>query len=136
MSAPARPRILVIDDNPLNVKLTTVTLEAHGFEVATATDGESALAAIRSDPPVLAYADIQLPDIDGLELARLIKSDPATAGVLVIALTAYAMREDRARAYAAGCDGFVTKPIDTRTFGALTDDFLRAAWGGSAVHAA
>jgi CheY-like chemotaxis protein len=117
-------RILVIDDNPLNVKLTTVTLAAHGFEVSTAVDGQSALEAIRKDPPALAYTDVQLPDIDGLELARMIKSDPATAGVIVIALTAYAMPDDRARAFAAGCDGFVTKPIDTRTLGALTDSYL------------
>ncbi len=136
MSKPDHPRILVIDDNPLNVKLTQVTLAAHGYEVATAVDAATALALIRSDPPAIAYTDIQLPDMDGLELARLIKSDPATARVVVVALTAYAMPEDRSRAYEAGCDGFVTKPIDTRTFGALTAAFIRAANAHSRAHAA
>ena len=121
----ALPRILVIDDNPLNVKLTELTLAAHGFEVSTAVDAESGLEAIRNDPPELAYTDVQLPDMDGLELVRLIKSDPQTAGVVVIALTACAMPDDRARAMEAGCDGFIAKPINTRTFGAATEEFLR-----------
>jgi CheY-like chemotaxis protein len=119
-----RPKILVIDDNPTNLKLASAVLTADGFDVCTAPDAASALAAVRHDRPALAYCDVQLPDMDGIELARQIKSDPATADVIVVALTACVMESDRARAFAAGCDGFIAKPIDTRTLGSDTERFL------------
>jgi two-component system, cell cycle response regulator DivK len=125
------PKILVIDDNATNLKLASVVLEADGFDVRTASDAASALAAVRGeDRPALAYCDIQLPDMDGIELARQIKSDPRTAGVIVVALTACAMEEDRRRAFAAGCDGFIAKPIDTRSLGSDTHRFLQARSDG------
>ena len=124
MNGIAARRILVIDDNETNLKLASTVLKAEGFDVTTAIDAASALAAVRDDPPELAYCDVQLPDMDGIELARQIKSSPDTAGIVVVALTACAMESDRRRAFAAGCDGFITKPIDTRTLGSETLRYL------------
>ena len=122
----ATTSILVIDDNATNRKLASLALRADGFEVSTAPDGESGLAAVRADHPALVYCDIHLPGIDGLEVTRLIKRQPDTAGTVVIALTAFAMPADRERALDAGCDGFLAKPIDTRSLGFVTDQFLAA----------
>jgi len=106
--------ILIVDDNAANLKLARVLLRAEGYEVRTATDAEEALAILREFAPALVLMDIQLPGMDGLELTRRLKADPATAGLTIIALTAYAMKGDEERARAAGCDGYVAKPIDTR----------------------
>jgi CheY-like chemotaxis protein len=122
-----RPRVLVIDDNPTNLKLASAVLEADGFEVTTACTAKAALESIRHHRPALAYCDIQLPDADGVDLAHMIKTDPDLRGIVVVALTAFAMDADRNRALAAGCDGFIAKPIDTRTFGTATRRFLDAA---------
>jgi CheY-like chemotaxis protein len=118
-------RILVIDDNPTNLKLASLVLRADGFDVCTAVDGASALVALREQRPALVITDVHLPDTDGLELTRLIKGNPETAGVVVIALTASVMAEDESRAFAAGCDGFMVKPFDTRTLGSTVDRYLR-----------
>jgi CheY-like chemotaxis protein len=107
-------RILIVDDNPTNLKLVAYLVRSKGYEVVTAPDAEAALASIRAQPPVLILMDVQLPGIDGLELTRRLKADPATAGILIVAVTAYAMKGDQDKALAAGCDGYVTKPIDTR----------------------
>ena len=107
-------RILIVDDNATNLKLTAYLVKAKGYEVMTATDAETAVAAIREHPPQLILMDVQMPGIDGLELTRRLKADPATAGILIVAVTAYAMKGDQDKAMAAGCDGYVTKPIDTR----------------------
>ena len=107
-------RVLVVDDNPTNLKLVAFVVRSHGYEVDTASDAASALAALRAHKPAVVLMDLQLPGIDGLELTRTIKSDPAFAGVAIVAVTAYAMKGDRERALAAGCDDYVTKPIDTR----------------------
>jgi CheY-like chemotaxis protein len=108
-------RILIVDDNPTNLKLVAYLVKAKGYEVVTAPDAESAVAAIREQPPALILMDVQLPGIDGLELTRRLKRDPATSKILIVAVTAYAMKGDQDRALAAGCDAYVTKPIDTRT---------------------
>ena len=118
--------VLVIDDNPTNRKLMSLALRSDGFDVRTAPDGESGVEAVRSARPVLVYTDIQLPGIDGLEVAARIKSDRELCDTIVIALTAFAMPIDRTRALEAGCDGFVAKPIDTRSFGFTTDQFIVA----------
>lgn len=131
MTGAPRPKILVIDDNLINLKLASAVLRADGFEVSTAVDAAGAMLALRRERPALAYCDVQLPDADGIELARQIKSDPETAGVIVVALTAFAMETDRARALAAGCDGFISKPIDTRTLGRDTHRFLAERNGGT-----
>ena len=108
-------RVLIVDDNPTNLKLIAYLVKANGYEVDTASDAESALAAIAVKPPRVILMDLQLPGIDGLELTRRLKADPATKDIAVIAVTAYAMKGDQEKAAEAGCDDYVTKPIDTRT---------------------
>jgi CheY-like chemotaxis protein len=107
-------RILIVDDNPTNLKLVTYLVRANGYEVDTAGDAEQAVAAIAANRPALILMDLQLPGIDGLELTRRLKADPATRDIKIIAVTAYAMKGDQEKALAAGCDAYVTKPIDTR----------------------
>jgi CheY-like chemotaxis protein len=107
-------KILIVDDNPTNLKLVAYLMKASGYEVSTAIDADAALADIRAKPPSLILMDLQLPGIDGLELTRRLKSDPATRGIIIVAVTAYAMKGDQDKAIAAGCDDYVTKPIDTR----------------------
>jgi CheY-like chemotaxis protein len=107
-------RVLIVDDNPTNLKLVAYLVKANGYEVDTAGDAESALAAIRANRPQVVLMDLQLPGVDGLELTRQLKADPATHDIAIIAVTAYAMKGDREKALAAGCDDYVTKPIDTR----------------------
>lgn len=109
--------ILVVDDNAVNRKLASVTLAAEGYEVRSACDAEEAIAAIAESQPRLILMDLQLSGMDGLELTRRLKARPATRDVVVIAVTAYAMKGDEERARAAGCDGYLTKPIDTRALG-------------------
>ena len=120
----AGERILVVDDNELNLKLLRVTLLGEGYDVATARQAEETLASLEQVVPRLILMDIQLPDIDGLELTRRIKADPRWADVPIVAVTSYAMKGDRERALAAGCEEYVTKPIDTRTFPALVAHIL------------
>ena len=111
---PGEP-ILVIDDTPVNLKLTRLVLLNEGYPVEIANDAEEAIEILKKYRPRLILVDIQLPGMDGLELTRRLKSDPQTSDILVVALTAYAMKGDEQRAREAGCDGYITKPIDTRT---------------------
>jgi PAS domain S-box-containing protein len=106
------PTILIVDDNPANLKVARIALEGEGFAIRIATDGHAALDAIAAARPDLILMDIQLPGIDGLELTRRLKADPATRDVPIIAVTAYAMKGDREKALAAGCNGYLAKPID------------------------
>jgi two-component system, cell cycle response regulator DivK len=119
--------ILIVDDHPTNLKLARVLLAAEGYAVCTAEDASQALAAVQECHPRLILMDIQLPGMDGLELTRRLKADPATQDIVVIALTAYAMKGDDERALAAGCDGYVSKPINTRTLPAIVAGYLQAA---------
>jgi two-component system, cell cycle response regulator DivK len=107
--------ILIVDDNLANMKLVRVLLSSEGYDVHTALDAQQALTELRSSRPDLILMDIQLPGMDGLELTRRLKSDPATRDIKIVGLTAYAMRGDQERILAAGCDGYIPKPIDTRT---------------------
>ena len=111
----AGERILIVDDNATNLKLVAYLMRANGYDVETALDAESALEALRVHRPEVILMDIQLPGIDGLELTRRLKADPATRDIVIIAVTAYAMKGDQDKALAAGCDDYITKPIDTRT---------------------
>jgi CheY-like chemotaxis protein len=111
----AGERILIVDDNATNLKLVAYLMKANGYVVDTALDAEFALEAIRAHRPDVILMDIQLPGIDGLELTRRLKADPATRDIVIIAVTAYAMKGDQAKALQAGCDDYITKPIDTRT---------------------
>lgn len=111
----AGERILIVDDNAINLKLVAYLMKANGYVVETALDAESAIDAIRANHPDVILMDIQLPGIDGLELTRRLKADPKTRDIVIVAVTAYAMKGDQAKALAAGCDDYITKPIDTRT---------------------
>jgi CheY-like chemotaxis protein len=119
-------RILIVDDNPTNLKLVTYLMQQHGYEVTTAGDANDAMASIRSTPPDLILMDVQLPGIDGLELTRRLKADPLTKPILIIAVTAYAMKGDQEKARDAGCDDYVTKPIDTRALPQVVAKHLAA----------
>ncbi len=114
----------MVDDTPVNLKLTRMLLEHEGYKVRTAASAEEALQVLEEFHPRLVLADIQLPGIDGLEMTRRIKAEPRNADMLVVALTAYAMKGDEEKARAAGCDGYITKPIDTRELGARLRAYL------------
>lgn len=117
--------ILIVDDNPLNLKLARVVLQSEGFEVFAAESVPEAREAIARVRPRLILMDIQLPGLDGLAFTRELKASPSTESIVVVALTSYAMRGDRERALASGCQGYLSKPIDTRTFGQTVTSFLR-----------
>lgn len=119
--------ILIVDDNPTNLKLARVVLAAEGYEVRVAVDAEEALAMLDGFHPRLVLMDLQLPGMDGLTLTRRLKQAPATCDVVVLALTAYAMKGDEEKAREAGCDGYITKPIDTRTLPVVIAGVLAAA---------
>jgi two-component system cell cycle response regulator DivK len=116
-TAPDKP-LLLVDDNPQNLRLARFLLRSAGWVVHTAESAEQAIDLLASIQFSLALVDIQLPGMDGLELTRRIRNTPACSGLPVVALTAYAMRGDEERMLAAGCDGYIAKPIDTRTFAA------------------
>src|SRR5205823_5979362 len=116
------PLILVVEDNLAKQLLTTMVLSRDGFETAVAESAEDALVFMKSRRPDLILMDVQLPGMDGLTFASSLRFVPEAVGVPVVALTSHAMRGDRERAMAAGCVGYLSKPIDTRT---LSDE-LRA----------
>jgi two-component system, cell cycle response regulator DivK len=107
-------RILVVDDNLTNLKLMQLLLTRAGFDVHPSARADEALTMLRSMTPDLILVDLQLPDVDGLTLTRQLKADPATRDIPIVAVTASAMKGDEEKARAAGCDGYLTKPIDTR----------------------
>ena len=117
--------ILIVDDTPVNLKLTRILLVNEGYAVMTAASAEEALELLRSYRPRLILADIQLPGMDGLEMTRRVKQNEATRDIAVVALTAFAMKGDERKAMDAGCDGYITKPIDTRTLGERIRQLLR-----------
>lgn len=116
--------ILVVDDNPINLQLLVMLLRARGYEVDTAGSGEEMRAALARRLPRVVLMDLQLPGVDGLTLTRELKADPATREIPVIAVTAYAMKGDEEKALAAGCDGYLTKPIDLERVLALVARLL------------
>ena len=108
-------RILIVDDNALNRKLASELLEIEGYEISTCDDAEEVLQCLAgAGLPDLILMDISLPGMDGLTLTRQLRSEPRMAGVVIVALTAFAMKGDEQKALDAGCDGYITKPIDTR----------------------
>ena len=120
-------RVLVVDDHELNLKLLQRVLELGGHDVLTASSLGAAEEMLSRQLPALIVLDLQLPDGDGLDLARRLKATPQTASCVILACTAEAMQGDAERALAAGCDAYVSKPIDTREFSALVDELLRRA---------
>lgn len=110
------PTVLVVEDNEMNMQLVEYLLEEGGYGILKATSGEDALEEAKKKLPDLILMDIHLPGMDGLAVVRQLKDDPRTAAVPVLALTAHAMRGDRDRFLQAGCDGYISKPIDVATF--------------------
>jgi CheY-like chemotaxis protein len=108
--------ILVVDDNPTNLKLVADVLGFEGYCIHTATDAKKAQEVVRQSPPDLILMDIGLPDMDGLALTRILKTAEETSHIRIVALTAFAMKGNQEKAIAAGCDGYIIKPIDTRAF--------------------
>jgi len=108
--------VLIVEDNPANMTLAIFLLESAGHSVLCATNAESGLALAREAQPQLVLMDIQLPGIDGLEATRLLKQGETTRGIPVIALTALAMKGDEERIRAAGCDGYIAKPLAYKDF--------------------
>lgn len=106
--------ILVVDDNPTNLKLVSDVLAFEGHEVLKALDAEAAQVVLSDKIPDLILMDIALPGMDGLTLTRQLKADARTRQIRIVALTAFAMKGDKQKALDAGCDGYITKPIDTR----------------------
>ena len=118
-------RILVIEDSPVNMALTVAILENAGHVVLQADHAGEGMEMARRERPDLVLMDIQLPDIDGLAATRMLKADPRTAHLPVIALTAFAMKGDEDDTRAAGCDGYVTKPIRYKEFLAEMDAVMK-----------
>ena len=134
-------RILIIEDNPANMKLASLLLEKAGHAVLRAVDAEAGLALSRSNQPDLILMDIQLPGMDGLAATVLLKQDPATAAIPIIALTAMAMKEDEEKTRVAGCDAYIAKPLRYQELYAAIDTLLpkrepQAAGGSNPLHQA
>ncbi|MEX2577451.1 MAG: response regulator [Verrucomicrobiales bacterium] len=108
--------VLLIEDNEQNRYLATFLLESRGFRVVSATDGLSGIESAKESPPDLILLDIQLPIIDGYEVARRLRAEPGLSRIPVVAVTSYAMSGDREKALRAGCDGYLEKPINPETF--------------------
>ena len=122
-----RRKILVVEDNDMNMQLVEFLLEEGGYDIVKATSGEEALALTREsngNAPDLILMDIHLPGMDGLSVVRAMKEDARTARIPILALTAHAMRGDRDRFLEAGCDGYISKPIDVKTFVASIERYL------------
>jgi CheY-like chemotaxis protein len=120
-------KILIIEDHPLNLELARDLLEANGFVVYPARAAEEGLRIAREVLPDLVLMDIGLPGMDGLSATKDLKADPATRHLTVVGLTAHAMKGDTEIALKAGCDGYLTKPIDTRTFVETVTRFITHA---------
>ena len=117
-------RILLVDDNPTNMKLISTTLKYAGHTVFNSMNAEEALEALREPHFDLILMDIALPGMDGLTLTKKLKADERTRHIPIVALTAFAMKGDDQKAFAAGCNGYITKPINTRLFAQQLAEFL------------
>lgn len=116
--------ILIVEDNPLNLELARDILEAQGFEVVSAGNADECYELLARRLPDLVLMDIQLPGKDGLQITRELRANPRTRDLLIVAMTAHAMVEDARRVAEAGCDGYLTKPIQTRTLAMQVEAFL------------
>ncbi len=116
--------ILIVEDSAMNRKLVTTILQPHGYNLLIAVDGEQAIEIATRELPDLILMDMQLPKISGYDAAQVLKSQPGTAHIPIVALTAHAMENERERAMASCCDGYITKPINTRAFPDLMRQYL------------
>ena len=121
--------ILVVDDNPENLKLARLTLQGEGYEVYIAADAVEAMEILERIIPRLILMDLQLPGMGGLALTRRLKGEPRWRDIVIVALTAYAMKGDEEKAREAGCDGYIAKPIDVDTFPGLVAAYLEPRTG-------
>ncbi len=119
-------RVLVVEDNERNLKLVRDVLQYAGYEIIEARTGEEGVELAQSRSPDVILMDLQLPDIDGMEALRRIRKSPVTADVPVVAVTAFAMQDDRARVFDAGFDGYLEKPLSVRELPAQVQQFLTA----------
>ncbi len=120
-------RLLLIEDNEQNRYLVTYLLEARGWKVVHASDGPAGLKLTASTDPAIILLDIQLPGMDGYSVARALRENPALLSVPIIAVTSYAMTGDRDRCIAAGCSGYIEKPLDPDTFCSEVERYLGSA---------
>lgn len=118
------PRVMVVDDNAMNNELVSFILGAADFDVDVAVDAAQAQARLPEFRPELILMDIQMPGMSGLELTQLLKSNPSTRHIVVVAFTAYAMKGDEAKLREAGCDGYISKPINVATFARSVRTYL------------
>jgi CheY-like chemotaxis protein len=116
--------LLIVDDNPENLKLILMILASSGYELVTAADALQAIHAIELRIPDLILLDLQLPGMDGLELTRRLRARPRTRAIPIVAVTAYAMKGDESKARDAGCDGYLVKPVDKRLLREVVKRYL------------
>ncbi len=121
-----KEKILVIEDTPVNMELVTDLLEVAGYQVIQAENAETGIERARAEAPDLILMDVGLPGMDGLTAAGILKRDQLTKDIPIIALTSHAMKDDKERIMAAGCDGYITKPIDTREFPKMVGRFINS----------
>jgi len=119
-------RILIVEDDPKNLKLFRDLLQRFGFETVEATDGEQGVELAMTAKPDLIFMDIMMPKMDGLEATRIIKANTATKHIPIIALTSFAMKGDKERAFGVGCDAYITKPVDIRELMKVVEHFCQA----------
>lgn len=117
-------KILIVEDNELNMKLFNDLLQAHGYETLQSKDGKEALKLARDNMPDLILMDIQLPEISGLEITRMLKEDPGLKHIPIIAVTAFAMKGDEEKIREGGCEGYIAKPISVANFLETVASFL------------
>lgn len=116
--------ILIVEDDPKNLKLIRDLLQIRGYTTLEATDGKQGVDMAREKMPDLILMDIQMPVMDGLEATSILKADPVTKSIPIIALTAFAMQGDREKCMEAGCNDYITKPLDTRAFVTKVKEYL------------
>jgi CheY-like chemotaxis protein len=117
-------KILIVEDDPRNLKMIQMTLRPYGYSLLEATDGEEALKVARSDKPDLIIMDLRLPKVSGLEVTRQLRQMSDFSHIAIIAITAYAMKGDKEKAISAGCDAYLAKPINTRELPGLITEML------------
>ena len=128
-------KVLIIEDNPANLKLTSLLMRHAGHVVLSSVDAESGLMMARVEQPDLILMDVQLPGMDGFTATALLKQDPATAAIPIIALTSMAMKEDQEKSRIAGCDGYIAKPLRYQELYAEIDALLMKRWPQAASNA-
>lgn len=125
----ANETILIVEDSLLNRKLVEAVLKPHGYRLLIAVDGKEGIEVATREKPDLILMDMQMPKVSGYDATRTLKSQPETAHIIIVALTAHAMEGERERAIAAGCDGYIAKPIDTRTLPVQVREYLDSGGG-------